>query len=215
MHAVGNSSVRVAGDSISLREDIVWNELALQTTHGDSYTDLIRLFKIREVLGPVFGSEDLCILLYSLIRREVPRTLVELGTGLGVSALWMAQAVKENGVGHVYTLDDGRDFDQSLDCLAKVDELLTPELHPMTKGGIEEHLARFSTACGLTEHLTFRRATFGDDGDDLLAPESCYFGDGTIDLLLADFAHDPESIMNILAFFLPRMSDCSSIFIGL
>ena len=68
---------------------------------------LIQLLELRNRIGFIYGSEDISMLFYSLIRREQPLNVVELGTGLGVSALWMAQAVKEVGKGHVWTIDDG------------------------------------------------------------------------------------------------------------
>ena len=64
------------------------------------------LVELRNRIGYVYGSEDTCTLFYALVRRERPVNIVELGAGLGVTALWMAQAVKENGAGRVWTLDD-------------------------------------------------------------------------------------------------------------
>ncbi|CAE6698840.1 hypothetical protein CFBP6600_03740 [Xanthomonas arboricola pv. corylina] len=58
-----------------------------------------QLLRIREEIGWLYGSEDLCVLLYSLVKREKPAVVVELGTGLGVSTAWMAAAMKETGKG--------------------------------------------------------------------------------------------------------------------
>jgi hypothetical protein len=69
------------------------------------------LLKLREDLGPIYGSEDLCVLLYSLARRDKPRSIVEIGTGLGVCTCWIANALRENGFGRILSTDDGRDFD--------------------------------------------------------------------------------------------------------
>ncbi|TCO49730.1 O-methyltransferase [Actinocrispum wychmicini] len=41
-------------------------------------------------------------LLYSLIRAARPETVVEFGTSYGISTLYLAAAVADNGVGHVY-----------------------------------------------------------------------------------------------------------------
>jgi hypothetical protein len=61
--------------------------------------------------------------------------------------------------------------------------------------------------------VTVRNASFALDGDALLSPEAADFGGKPVDLLFTDFAHDPHAIMDILAFFLPRMAECASIFI--
>lgn len=42
---------------------------------------LEKLSSLRESMGWVYGSEDLCVLLYSLVKRTRPRIVVELGTG--------------------------------------------------------------------------------------------------------------------------------------
>ncbi len=51
---------------------------------------LVPLLDLRNRIGGIYGSEDICMLLYSLIRRERPKNVVEIGAGLGVSAFWMA-----------------------------------------------------------------------------------------------------------------------------
>jgi predicted O-methyltransferase YrrM len=44
-------------------------------------------------------------LLYSLIRAVRPRTVVEFGTSYGISTLYLAAAVRDNGVGRVLTTE--------------------------------------------------------------------------------------------------------------
>lgn len=44
-------------------------------------------------------------LLYSLIRASRPTTVVEFGTSYGISTLHLAAAVRDNGIGHVYTTE--------------------------------------------------------------------------------------------------------------
>lgn len=44
-------------------------------------------------------------LLYSLIRANRPTTVVEFGTSYGVSTLYLAAAVRDNGAGHVLTTE--------------------------------------------------------------------------------------------------------------
>jgi predicted O-methyltransferase YrrM len=44
-------------------------------------------------------------LLYSLVRASRPATVVEFGTSYGISTLYLAAAVADNGVGHVFTTE--------------------------------------------------------------------------------------------------------------
>lgn len=44
--------------------------------------------------------------LYGLIRSMRPQVVVEVGTYLGYGAAWMAQALKENGSGILYVIDN-------------------------------------------------------------------------------------------------------------
>jgi hypothetical protein len=71
------------------------------------------LLALRDEIGYIYGSEDLAVLLYILAKRERPKCVVELGTGLGVSSFWIAHAIKENGFGHLWTFDDGSHFENN------------------------------------------------------------------------------------------------------
>jgi predicted O-methyltransferase YrrM len=44
-------------------------------------------------------------LLYSLIRAARPATVVEFGTSFGISTLYLAAAIRDNGTGHVFTTE--------------------------------------------------------------------------------------------------------------
>ncbi len=59
------------------------------------------LLALHNEIGLIYGGEDLAVLLYSLAKRECPKRVVELGTGLGVSSFWIAHALRENGFGHL------------------------------------------------------------------------------------------------------------------
>ncbi|MEE4023695.1 class I SAM-dependent methyltransferase [Gordonia sp. PKS22-38] len=50
-------------------------------------------------------SPDSGRLMYSLIRAARPHTLVEFGMSYGISTLHLAAAVRDNGVGHLYTTE--------------------------------------------------------------------------------------------------------------
>ncbi|MEV4641011.1 class I SAM-dependent methyltransferase [Actinoplanes sp. NPDC049548] len=58
---------------------------------------------LRDIYMPVSpqGGE----LLYSLVRTGRPRTVVEFGTSHGISTIYLAAAVADNGAGHVYTTE--------------------------------------------------------------------------------------------------------------
>jgi len=44
-------------------------------------------------------------LIYSLVRASRPQTIVEFGMSLGLSAIHLAAAVRDNGVGRIYTTE--------------------------------------------------------------------------------------------------------------
>jgi predicted O-methyltransferase YrrM len=44
-------------------------------------------------------------LLYSLVRASRPDTIVEFGTSFGISSIYLAAAVADNGKGHIYTTE--------------------------------------------------------------------------------------------------------------
>lgn len=43
--------------------------------------------------------------LYALVKWLRPKTIVEVGTHIGMSAVWMARGCQENGEGHLYCID--------------------------------------------------------------------------------------------------------------
>jgi len=55
-------------------------------------------------------TPDLGMLLYALVRATAARTVVEFGTSFGVSSIWMAAALRENGGGRLVTaeMDSGK-----------------------------------------------------------------------------------------------------------
>lgn len=52
------------------------------------------------IVGPTVGQ-----LLNSLIRVLEPETVLEIGSSVGYSALWMAEALQKNGHGHLWTVE--------------------------------------------------------------------------------------------------------------
>jgi hypothetical protein len=54
-----------------------------------------------------FNTENFCFYMYGLIKMIKPKTVLELGTGLGTTTFLAAQACKENNYGKVISIDDG------------------------------------------------------------------------------------------------------------
>lgn len=155
------------------------------------------LKKFTDRVGPLFGTEDFCLFLYSLVKMHRPATILEVGTGCGAAALWLAQAVKENGAGHLWTIDDGSEWSMLLE--APACPLLPEERKESHEAFFKDALERF----GLSEQVTFIRGK--------VPPYPRI--DGKIDLLFSDFLHGPNMILSLLGYFLPRMATASSILI--
>lgn len=166
-----------------------------------------KLLLLADVAGPVFGTQDFALFLHSLVRMHVPETIVEFGTGLGVSSFWMAAAVKRNGVGHVWTVDNLMEYDSSPVLRQVIAKLLPPDrvVEP------EQYLREVARLLELEPHITFVNQTidFSKPGHFDRYP----FGDKPIDLLFSDFRHGALDILSFLAQALPRMAPASSIFL--
>jgi predicted O-methyltransferase YrrM len=63
--------------------------------------------ELAEVLSAVYMpiSEGGGSLLYSLARATRPETIVEFGTSYGISTIYLAAAVADNGTGHVFSTE--------------------------------------------------------------------------------------------------------------
>ena len=59
-----------------------------------------------------YNTHDFSVFLYSLIKMQKPKCVLELGTGFGVTSFLAAQACKENNKGKVITVDSGLQWDQ-------------------------------------------------------------------------------------------------------
>jgi hypothetical protein len=171
-----------------------------------------RLLLLSDVIGTVFGTEDFCLFLYSLVRMQAPRIIVELGTGLGLSAFWMALAAKRNGAGHVWTVDDLELFKRQEALLDKtISDLRQAQFASLEASTAQEYFQEVSKLLGLDKHLTFVHHKMDLDQDRHFGHYP--FANEAIDLLFSDFKHGPADILSLLGQFLPRMSAASSIFI--
>jgi predicted O-methyltransferase YrrM len=155
----------------------------------------LKLFTDR--VGRIYGTEDWCMFLYALAKMHAPRHVLELGFGVGACALWLAQAMRENGAGHVYTVDDGRDWAK---VLSENEETFTADEKLAVFGDYFGYLReRFD----LTKHLTHIAHSIPP------FPRM----DQPIDMLFSDFMHSPNDILQILGTYLGGMAASSSIFI--
>jgi hypothetical protein len=178
---------------------------------GASRDRRAELLQLTDIIGEVFGTEDFCLFLFSLVRMHVPKVIVELRTGLGTSAFWMALAAEMNGVGHVWTVDDLSQVDRYSRLLSKNQPRLAGTVWQDVCGSTGlECMVAIREILRLEEQLTFvqRKMELGDpghfDGYDFQEP---------VDMLFSDFNHGPSAILELLGHFLPRMARASSVFI--
>ncbi len=177
---------------------------------------LLPLMQIRNRIGYLYGSEDISLLFYALIRREKPQNLIELGTGVGVTAFWMAQACKENGSGKVWTIDDGsqwRDiahFRAAIAPIATVPPFDQLDFNEITYPDFMRHALRL---LGLAEHLEFLHTHIDLSQRMKMDPSRFGFLRSPWDFLFLDINRTPDHILDVLHEFLPRMGVSGSIFI--
>ncbi len=177
---------------------------------------LVPLLELRNRIGGIYGSEDICMLLYSLIRRERPENVVEIGAGLGVSAFWMAQAMKENGHGHIWTLDDGSHWEDRKELHSALAPLAgVAPFDALDLGQLD--YALYFNACtellGLQDHLTFLGTHLDLTDEAGFTEEKFPFLAEPIDFLFHDITRGPDDILDLLYLFLPRLSESASVFI--
>ena len=119
---------------------------------------LVPLMEMRNRIGYVYGSEDAAMLLYSLVRREQPLNVVELGAGLGVSAAWMGQALKELEKGQIWTLDDGSHWEDRSKLNLFLGQLLqVPPFDRIAEAELDyaTYMRRMIEVTGLSRQVTF------------------------------------------------------------
>jgi hypothetical protein len=181
----------------------------VQTWHIRQSIDY--LLAIRDQLGPVYGSEDLCMLLYNMVRREQPQVVVELGTGLGVTTAWIASALKEIGAGCIYTFDNGSHFEDA--SVKTFLSQLTGNLHDLARlsetGSYEACMAWIFHRVDVTDRIKLVKSDI-----DFSAQAVETFTQGQkIDLLFSDFNHAPKTIIPLLGGYLAHMNTTSSMYI--
>ncbi|MES2118786.1 MAG: class I SAM-dependent methyltransferase [Pseudomonadota bacterium] len=175
------------------------------------------LLELRNKIGPVYGSEDLCMLLYSIVKREKPAIVVELGTGLGVTTAWIAAAMQENQMGTIYTVDNGTHF-----ATARQKEWWSRRLDGRLAElqGHERHGQFLDTVfarAGVADRVRYCQSEIDlhDLGwlDEQLRRDHPGPARSEIDIVFSDYSHSAANTARIVASFLPRMTEVSSIFI--
>ena len=193
------------------------------------------------LFGEAYGTEDQAVFFYSLTKMQSPLNILELGTGFGVTAYWMAQAMKENGAGgRIWSVDNGEHWASIAMVLERG---VPPELAPLvdrlrahrwfgeivfpkraTTPAQGLHAADYwkvlnesARVMGLESHVTFLKGSFlTGDSIEVSAKTYPYLEPvlkEPIDILFADVEHSIQSVLVNISQFLPLMSDSSSIFI--
>ena len=145
-------------------------------------------------IGEGYGNENFCYLIYSLIRMEHPQTVIELGSGLGSTTCMMAQALKENGKGTLWAIDNGQDWKTLKKHVGKPNQSY--------ENFFQKLLERFE----LEKFVKFKNIT--------LTPISFFNPQKPVDMMFFD-AHDSsaQGCTQLLRYYLPIMNKYSSIFI--
>lgn len=174
--------------------------------------DLSGMLRLAARLGPMFGSEDSALLLHGLAKMQRPEVAVELGTGVGVSAMAIATALQANGHGMLYTVDD-------LQLLAGDERYLPAVVAALDQEGFDALDASDPAAffSGLAEQLgVAERCTLLSRRIDLADHrhfDDYPFAKAEIGLVFSDFQHGPDDVLALLGAFLPRMAPVSSLLI--
>jgi hypothetical protein len=171
-----------------------------------------KLMEFSTALEFRYGSGEISSFLYAITKMHRPRVIVELGTGYGVSTFWMAQALKENKLGHIWSVDNLENLTKSFEeSDTEFAGLKKTSLSHLTGIAPSKFYKSASDALGLAKYISFLKRNI-----NLKEPRSLLsfpFSSRKVDLLFSDISHEPDDILGVFAFFLPRMSIASSIFI--
>jgi len=131
-----------------------------------------------------YNTTDFSLYAYALAKMTKPETMVEFGTGMGVTSFMLAQACKDNDYGKVITIDDGS---QNL------------QYYPNYFENLQDNVRAFD----LQDTLEFRQATI--DSDE--AFEKVVGDVSNVGIVFNDFNSEPEVLYGILKWLLPRAAD--------
>jgi len=150
-------------------------------------------------LAEDYGTEHFCFLLYSLIKMQRPKNVLELGCGYGCVSTIIGQALKENKKGKLWCVDNQSDWISLKEKLNKIGENFN------TYDDYFNYLINKFNLKNFVEYKNFNI--------DFNLP-NIFFIDEPIDILFFD-AHDsgPGGCTQILNFYLSKVSEYSDIFI--
>jgi len=157
------------------------------------YDRFAELKKFTDRVGNVYGTEDFALYLYSIVKMTKPTNVVELGTGLGSTMLWIAQGLKENQSGILHTIDDGSDWSG---------DNLKPILQEYHRDQYCDYINNLLNTFDLKQYINFYNSKIQWASQH-----------NNIDILFSDFSHGPYEVLKLLAESLVKMNDNSFIFI--
>lgn len=159
----------------------------------DFYDRLLLAKKYTDKIGSIYGTEDFCVYLYSTIKMLKPKTIVELGTGLGSTAIWTALALEENNSGIIHTIDDGSEWYR----IKTAKDLIGSYYKEDYSDFINNLIMSFK----LEKQINFINSKITD------------LELNNIDILFSDFAHSVFDVTKLLATYIPKMNCFSKIYI--
>jgi hypothetical protein len=154
------------------------------------YEKLYYIKQYTDYLGEIYGTEDFSIYLYSLIKMRKPQQIVELGTGLGITALWAGLALEENRLGNLITIDNGSEWPQISQVQHRIGKFFRPNY--------SDYVTNLISTFNLNAQIDFKHS-------EINAVE-IPFG---VDILFSDFSHGPLDILMLFSKYLVNMSDYS------
>lgn len=157
------------------------------------YERFAELKRYTDRIGSIYGTEDFSVYLYSVIKMMKPKTVVELGTGLGSTMLWAGLALDENGDGKVYTVDDGSEWHRLKTASDQIGDHYEEEYADFVNGLIRRYR--------LQDRVEFLNKTI-----DVV-------GVNDIDIVFSDFAHGVFDVTKLLVDYIPKMNDHAKIYI--
>ena len=144
-----------------------------------------------ETLGELYGTENFCVFLYSMLRMEKPEVVVELGMGAGVTTCAIGDALRENGRGHLWVVDDGSDWRQKDDLRLAFQRAVGGVVDGETFASFVE---RLTSKFGCLSQVTYVDLHFDLDGKVFFAPP-----EAKIDVVFADAPpSDAEGCVGLL-----------------
>jgi hypothetical protein len=150
-------------------------------------------------LSEDYGTENFCFLLYSLIKMQKPKNVLELGCGYGCVSTIIGQALKENKKGKLWCIDDQSDWPHIKEVLKKIKE---------DYNTYDEYINFLINKFELNDYIEYKNININFESRNI------FLINEPIDMLFVDAgATGPVECGQILNFYLPKMSEYSDIFI--